>query len=266
MSEGNPEDNTPATMRPQLGALHRPAPAGTPILRGSLALHQFVIPRSCSWYRALDLRGEDGAPDALGNLTKPNCVAAGALRLAQTWAHDGRKPTEAQADDVFASWGGSDAGIWTDEAFGRWAKKGLQWSDQRLIAPRWILVEADGMAPDLRLIRAAIFLLGGVGFVFRMPETAFTYDRWEPGKPVAGGAHQYHFVPGLGYDEDGDFIGYTWGRLVRISPAFIAAHTAQASAWVCSAWVHARGDGTARTPSGLTLNELHAIAPELAGT
>jgi hypothetical protein len=264
--EGNPLDLEPATMRYATGALHRPAPAGTPILRAGLALHEFTIPRHCEWYRAMDLRGADGQPDALGNATKPNCVAAGAARMMQLWSADGRLPTEALVDDIYPRWGGGPLGIWTDEAFDIWAKQGVAWSDQRIIAPRRILVEVDGIAPDLRQIRAAIYLLGAVGFVFRMPETAFTFDRWEPGgQPRTNGPHQYHFVPAMGYHDTGDFIGCSWGRWVTISSSFIVAQTAQANAFVCSAWVHPRGDGTARTPSGLTLDQLHAIAPSLAG-
>lgn len=248
------------------GALHRPAPAGTPLLRAGLPLGMLQVPTHCEWYRSLDLRGEDGQPDALGNLTKPNCVVAGALRMMQVWAHDGHKPTEAMADALFPAWGGTDGGIWTDDAFAYWAKHGVRWDDQQIITATRVLVEADGIAPDLRLVRAAIFALGGVGFVFRMPETAFTYDRWVPGRPSTVGQDQVHFVPVFGYDETGDFIGYSWGRIVVIDRAFIVAHTLQANAFVSAAWVHADGDGGARTPSGLTLDMLHAVAPSLAAT
>lgn len=248
------------------GALHRPAPAGTPRLRAGLPLGMLQVPKHCEWYCALDLRGEDGQPDALGNLIKPNCVVAGALRMMQLWAHDGFKPTEAMADALFAAWGGSSAGIWTDDAFARWAKRGVQWDGQQIITATRVLVDADGIAPDLRLVRAAIFYLGAVAFVFRMPETAFTYDRWVPGRPSTTGKDQVHFVPVFGFDESGDFIGYSWGRLVTIDPAFIVAHTIQANTCISAAWVHAVGDGTARTPSGLTLDMLHAIAPSLTAT
>lgn len=263
--EGNPLDLEPPTMRFVTGARHRPAPVGTPVLRAGLSPDALKVPTTCDRLGRLDLSGAGGQPDALGNLTKPNCVVAGALRMMQLWANDGRKPTEAQADAIFPAWGGTAAGIWTDEAFDHWGRSGIRWDDQQIITSTRVLVEADGIAPDLRLVRAATWHLGAVGFVFRMPATAFTYDRWMPGPPSAGGLHDVHFAPVFDFVGLHTFIGYSWGRFVEIDPTFIIAHTLQANAFVSSACVHPDGHGGARTPSGLTLEELHSLAPALAG-
>lgn len=260
MSEGNPEDLTPITFRPKLGAIHRPAPAGTPLIRAALPAIQ--PPQECRWDRMLDLAGDDGQPDALGNDEVGNCVPVAALRLMQLWAGDGRKPTREQAMALLRAWGGTpEAGTYTDEAFGLWGARGYQWSDQRQIVPRWALVEADGLAPRLDHLKQAVHALGGVLAVFNMPASAMNTDPWVANQGASQGAH---CVPIVGYDLTA-FYALSWGHVIPVGYAFLTSRLLQASAFVSNAWVRPDGAGGTRTPSGLSGDDLRAVLAAVEG-
>ncbi|MFM2126192.1 MAG: hypothetical protein RL328_2643 [Acidobacteriota bacterium] len=246
-----------------LGAKYRPAPAGTPLLRASLAAA--APPPECRWDRLLDLTGDDGAPDALGNDAVGNCVPVAALRQMQLWTGDGRKPTRNHAMALLRAWGGTpEGGTYTDEAFTAWGAKGYQWGEQRQIVPRWTLVEQDGVNPNLQHLKRGIHALGGVLAVFDMPEGAMTYDPWT--MPAAGAASVgHHCVLLAGYDL-GAFYAVSWGRVIPVGYAFLIARLRQASAFASDAWVRPDGQGGARTPSGLSADELRAVGAQVEGT
>jgi hypothetical protein len=245
----------------RLGARLRPAPTTTPILRASLPFAP--PPQSCRWDATLDLTGEDGAPDALGNDEVGNCVPCAALRQMQLWCGDGRKPTKGQALSLLSAWNGTtSAGTFTDEAFSLWGRHGWQWSEQRKIVPRWTLIEADGINPNLSRVKQAIHALGGVLVVFDMPATAMNYDRWDvdPGSASVG----CHAVLIAGYDPLA-FWGVSWGRVIPISYPFMVSRLKQASAFSSDAWVRPDGNGGSVTPSGLSADQIRAIGAEVAG-
>ena len=244
----------------KLGAVYRPAPPQVPMLRATTVYKP--LPTMCRWDRDIDLVGEDGLPDALGNNDIGNCVPCAGLRQMQLWTGDGRKPTVEQANMLLASWQGSPTyGMLTDVAFGIWSRQGFRWSDQRLIVPRWTVVEADGAAPDFITLKEAIHLLGGVLAVFQMPKGAMQVDRWdEPrlGTPDSAdiGAH---CVLLAGYDA-ASFYAVSWGHSIPVSYAFIRSRLKQASAFVSDSWCRA-----GRSPSGLTFDEIKGIGARLRG-
>lgn len=250
---------------PKLGALYRPAPASVPRLRASLALDALAVPQECRWDRTLDLTGANGQPDALGNETKPNCVQCAALRLIQLWCGDQRKPDAAQVDRLAEHWDMTPYGTYTDEAFARFCRDGVLWGE-RLVVPIWTVLEADGVAPNIEHLKAAIYLMGGVLAALDMPASAMNYTEWRmptPGTPDAesvGG----HCVLLAGYDLTA-FYAISWGRSIPAGQAFIRSRLKQASAFASDAWVRAVGDGTARTPSGLDRDQIRAIGAQIEG-
>jgi len=266
MGETQSDYQEPPGFGMRLGALHRPAPASTPLLRASLA--PIAVPEECRWDRLLDLTGDDGEPDALGNDAIGNCVPCAALRQMQLWTGDGRKPTREMAEALLRAWDGSpDTGTYTDIAWERFATRGYPWGDQRKIVPRWTVVEADGVAPNLLLVKRAIHALGGVLAVFRMCEAAMTYDKWQQPSPGTQGAVDTgsHAVLLAGYDLTA-FYAVSWGRVIPVGYAFMVARLQQASAFASDAWVRPDGNGGARTPSGLSADELRAVGAQVAGT
>lgn len=262
MSEGNPPDLEPATFKVRLGAIHRPAPAGVPLLRAALPLAP--PPSECRWDRLLDLTGDDGQPDDLGNGAVGNCVPCAALRQMQLWTGDGRKPTREQAMALLRAWDGTpELGTYTDVAWQRFATRGYPWGDQRKIVPRWTVVEADGIAVNLVMLKQAIHALGGVLACFNMPSSAMTTDPWT--MPGSGDSVGSHAVLLAGYDLTA-FYAVSWGHVIPVGYAFISARLQQASAFASDAWVRPDGQGGARTPSGLSGDELRAVMDRVTGT
>lgn len=246
----------------KLGARYRPAPASTPILRTSLP--PVSPPSECHWYRDLDLSGDDGLPDALGNDEVGNCVPVAALRLMQLWTGDGRKPTREQAMALLRAWGGTpELGTYTDEAFAMWGERGYPWSEQRQIVPRWTLVERDGVNPNLLHVKHAIHALGGVLATFDMTDSALAAPAWM-GATAGEASAGHHCVLIAGYDLAA-FYAVSWGRVIPVGYAFMVARIREVSAFASDAWVRPDGNGGVRTPSGLTAEQIRAIGAQVAG-
>jgi len=252
----------------RLGALYQPSPPEVPLLRAAAALPE-PIPETCDWYRRLDLTDDAGQPDTLGNDVYSNCVEVAALRLTQLWAGDRRKPTQDQALALLDDWGGDrHLGTLTDQAFGRWCRNGIPWGDQRLVVPRWSTLENDGVAINLGQLKRAIYYLGGVLAVFDMPQIAMNYERWE--LPVSGSEGSAsagaHCVLLGGYNPGNFWASPSWGRVIPVSYSFVLGRMLHASAFAAPIWVQPDGQGGARTPSGLSLEELQSIGISLVGT
>lgn len=260
----------------KLGAIHRPAPAHIQPLRAFAAMAGFQPPPECRWDQQVDWLGADGQPDALGNDVLGNCVPCSALRLMQLWRDvaggDQRKPQRSQAVELYTRWAGynpdlpsTDRGSFTDEAFGQFARKGFVWTFQQQIVPRWTIIEADGIAPNLYNLKVGIAALGGVLATFRMPRSALsTTALWvepQPGTDDAADAG-VHEVLLAAYDSLSTFYGVSWGYVIPIRPAFILARLLQASAFASDAWLDAR---TSKTPSGLDRDQIRAIGAQIEG-
>jgi hypothetical protein len=242
----------------QFGVRWRPAPASVPVLAGSFPVPAF--PSSFDWAADLDLTGEDGSPDALGNLSKPTCVPCAALRMMQLHTADGRKPTEAQADALFKVWGGTEFGAYPDQAFDHWGRHGFAWADQRQIVPRLSVVERDGVATNLALLRTAIYALGGVIGIFRMPRSAMNnFSEWLMPRKGSSDAEDmgHHAVLITGADLAA-FRVVSWGMRIQASYPFVLDRLAQAWAFPNAAWARA---GT--SPSGLTFDQIRALGAKV---
>jgi len=275
MGESNGLD-TPAMQPFRLGALHRPAPAAVPMLRAQLAPNAPAIPRECRWDERVDWTGFDNQPDALGNDHAGCCVWAAWWRQCQLWRRvaggDQRKPTQGQVLADYAARTGydparpeTDRGTYTDEAYSWLTGHVTPWAEQMPIVPRWTVIEADGIAPNLQHLRAAIYALGGVQAIFRMPQSALeNTEVWNAPPPGTNAARDMgaHAVLLAGYDLMGDFYGISWGRVIAIRPSFLVSRLMQASAFASDAWIDAV---TGRTPSGLDRDQIRAIGAQIEG-
>ena len=260
----------------KLGAIYRPAPPSVQRLRAFAPMASLVPPTVCRWDLQVDWLGNDGQVDPLGNDVLGNCVPCSALRLMQLWRDvaggDRRKPMRAQAVELYTRWGGynpdlpsTDRGTFTDEAFGQFARKGFVWEFQTQIVPRWTIIEADGVAPDMGDLKTAIYALGGVLAVFRMPRSALaTTALWVEPQPGSDDAQDMgaHAVLLAGYDSLGTFYGVSWGHVIPIRPAFIVSRLLQASAFASDAWL---GASPRVTPSGLDWDQIRAIGAQIEG-
>lgn len=278
MSENNGLDdpgNPHMPARP-LGAIHRPAPTHIPMLRAALPLGSIEVPSECRYDLRVSWLDENDQIDALGNDRIGCCVPAATLRLVQLWRNlaggDRRKPTAERVRGLYTAWAGynpndpsTDRGTETDVAFSRFCREGYLWSDQMEIVPRWTVLEADGMAPDLRHVKMGIYALGGVLATIRMPQSALSETTlWlqpQPGTDEArdAGAHEILLC---GYDAQGTFYGVSWGYDIAIRPAFLTTRLLQASAFASDAWIDAT---TGRTPSGLDRDQIRAIGAQIQG-
>jgi hypothetical protein len=244
---------------PCLGAIYRPAPPAVPQLRAAAGMAAAPFPPECNWLADLDLTGEDGQPDTLGNLLRPVCVPVGAVRMLQVQCGDGRKPSQDMVDGLFRAWDGNEAaGTFTDTAFARLSSKGLEWGPQRLVVPRWTVLEADGVAPDLGAMKQGIWALGGLLGVFNMTAAAMNYDRWDIGGDMNSAGNHLVYIGGYSLSE---WLVLSWGKVIPVSYAFLMSRLVHASGFANLAWV--RPDG--RTPSGLTAAQLLAIGENIDG-
>lgn len=245
---------------PSLGARYRPAPAAVPQLRAAASMVGATFPPECNWLAGLDLAGEDGQPDALGNLLRPVCVPVGAARMLQVQCGDGRKPSQDLVDGLFRAWDGDEMmGMFTDTAFARLSSRGVQWGPQRLVVPRWTVIEADGVAPNMDTLKLAVWALGGVLAVFNMTPEAMASDRWELGRATSESAG-IHLVYIAGYTLS-EWIVLSWAKPISVGYGFMAGRLVHASGFANLAWVRPGG----KTPSGLSAEQLLAIGASIHG-
>ena len=229
---------------PRLGAIHRPAPEGVPRLAAVVPDMQMRPVPSIDHYGWLDLTGEDGLPDPLGNLAAGCCVPAAAFRSLQIkrsfgW-HDKWKPTAAQVLAAYAAWSdypAQDIGTDTARACAAWQREGLVIQTGTPTrspvqdVPVW--VSLDPQDPDE--LRLAIQWFGAVELTFRVPVTAQDAEAWyEP--PPGTAEWGLHRVACGAYDPDGLNV-ISWGKLYRVSPAFEAARLVAADAMISRIWL-----------------------------
>jgi hypothetical protein len=84
---------------------------------------------------------------------------------------------------------------------------------------------ADIPIHNLELIAQAAWLLGSVGVGFRLPASAD--DQFGTGKPwddVGDSPGDGHYVPIVGRNSHGNYLGVTWGRIQAITPAFMSRY------------------------------------------
>jgi hypothetical protein len=220
-------------------------------------------PPACDWHRSIPLDG-----DALGNDDRSNCVPCGALRSIQirraVAAGDQRKPTAAEALELYCAWAGwdgtdaTDAGTSSDDAAMLWAQKGVRWGEQWLDIPAIVNVDPANGAH----LRAAIAFLGPVQLDIALPLAwqdapavwSIVSGGW--GKPGSWGDHR---VCAGKYDAQGLYV-VTWGTERLLPWNSVATYAINCEATVSRSWLDTMG----LSPGRLDLAALESEMKKLA--
>lgn len=199
-----------------------------------------------------------------------DCTAADACHGIQVWSTYGQGQTVTPADaDVVAFYSGStgynpadpstDQGGNMQDVCNYFLKTGM--AGHRIAA----FFQVDPANADL--LRAALWLFGGVSVGFPFPKSAMDqFDNGQPwdvvdGAPIEGG----HDVLLVGMTAGGNYRVVTWGRVQEVTPAFWSRYMAdpqQGEAWarVSLEWVRNNG-----TPEGLSADAVNAAFTQLTG-
>lgn len=200
--------------RPVPQKIHEAAGANVPHIAGAI-VGDIMTPVECDWSAGLDLTGDDGRPDELGNDRYGCCVEVATLRLAQAQSPYPRKPTfDGDVAPLFRRWTGREPdtmGTQTGPAFDDLAAHGIPWADQDVWLPRRVVVKRDGEEVDTRHLRLAISAFRGVAATVWLPRDGFDFTAgfvMPPGQVEMAGQHEVAF---LGYTSDAVLKVYTWG-------------------------------------------------------
>lgn len=114
----------------------------------------------------------------------------------------------------------------------------------------------------LRQLKQGVFFFGGVYIGVALPLTAKDQDTWEVVRLDGDGARGSwggHAVPIVGYDSQYFYV-ISWGRIMKVTPAFLAEYMDEA--YVCFSEDIVGADG--KSPEGLDtttlLNDLSEVA------
>lgn len=206
------------------------------------------------WTKAVDSWG------ALANDQIGDCTAAAAYHLIQAWrANNFSKwqPTDADAIALYSATSGypqTDEGAVESEVLKYWSTTG---------------VPGDGITDTIAFcrlfeknldeLRLSIEYFGGVYLGVALPLSAQGQAVWDvapPGTPAdqtAAGSWGGHAICAVAYDET-SFTVVTWGALMKVTPAFMAAYLDEAYAVVSKEWLDVAGI----TPPGLSWPQLQA--------
>ena len=217
-----------------------------------LKSHLPAPPETKDWTRGVETWG------MMLNDQHGDCTIAAAAHAVQVWsAHTGAEFTvhDSIIMHYYQKWDGylpdkprTDQGGSELEVLKNWRKTGFD--KHRLFA------FADVSHTDLREIRQAIHLFGGVYVGLNLPNSAKKQEIWDvaphhgaDAKPGSWGGHAV-FVPR--YDEHG-FTCITWGRTKRMTIAFWREYVDEAHVLFSHDWLATKG-----SPEGFDLEQLKA--------
>jgi len=184
------------------------------------------------------------------------CTIAGAAHAIQVWtANQGTLQTlpDAVIEQYYAAWDGyvpgnaqTDNGGIEIDVLKLWKKQGMD--ENKLLA------FADARTSNLKEIRQAIHLFGGVYIGVDLPLTAQRQAVWDldssAGSDAAKGSWGGHCVFVPQYDQT-SFTCITWGQLKTMTVDFWQAYCDEAHALLDQSWLGAR-----RSPNGFDKKQL----------
>jgi hypothetical protein len=204
--------------------------------------------------------------DCLGNDVHGDCTAAAAYHLIQTWLNNNSidfSPTTEQALALYAAtsdYPKEDDGAVESQVLHYWSTVGVPTSFNADVVTFASLVPAN-----LDELRLAIENFGGCYIGVALPLSAQTQSEWDV--PAAGltgvgepGSWGGHAIPLVAYDET-SFTCVTWGRLIKITPAFLRAYCDEAYAVISRNWLADSGI----SPPGLNWDGLLADLKAIQG-
>ncbi len=177
----------------------------------------------------------------LGNDRVGDCVFAGAGHETMLWNEEGGHPVRFTVESVLADYSAvtgydpadpsTDQGTDMQVAASYRRKTGVvDAAGTRHTIDAYVSV-AVGSAEEHA---TAAYLFGAVGVGIRFPSSAmdqFDAGRpWDvvPHSPIEGG----HYVPIIGREASGDFLVVTWGKVQRMTPAFLAEYNDESIAMI----------------------------------
>lgn len=178
----------------------------------------------------------------LGNDAAGDCVFAGAAHETMLWSMEGGAPrARFTIRDVLSDYSALTGYVPGEPSTDQGTDMQVAASYRRTIG----VIDAVGARHRIKAyvaltkgnlgqIALAAWLFGAVGIGFDLPDTADQqFDEGRPWDVVplaksAGG----HYVPLVGRDPDGNFLVITWGRVQRVTPAFIAAYMDEGIAYL----------------------------------
>lgn len=111
------------------------------------------------------------------------------------------------------------------------------------------------MLPELaRQLKQGVYFFGGVYIGVELPKTAQEQETWDvvsvdgDGAPGSWGGHA---IPIVGYDEEFFYV-ITWGKVLKVTPAFLAEYLSEAYICVSHDMVGPNG----KSPAGLDVPTL----------
>ena len=191
-----------------------------------------------------------------GNSQYGNCVLAGAANETSLWEHEGGKPTPPfTTSDVVSDYSavtgfdparadetdqGSDMG---EVAEYRRATGIVDSLGQRHKIDAYARVKLKSM----QHLRAAIWILGGVGLGFIFPDYAmkqfkagvpwsvrsgWSFPKWVPEFISGDEGPAGHYVPAVGIAANGNIICVSWGREQEMAPEFYLKYADEVVAYL----------------------------------
>lgn len=179
-----------------------------------------------------------------GNSQYGNCVLAGAANETSLWEHEGGKATPPFTTDSVVSDYSAVAGfdLKNPEATDNGSDMGEAAEYRRSVG----LIDANGQRhkidayasvklKSMKHLRAAIWILGGVGLGFIFPDYAmkqfkaglpwdvrsgWSFPKWVPEFISGDEGPAGHYVPAVGIAANGNIICVTWGKEQEMTPDF----------------------------------------------
>jgi len=197
--------------------------------------------------------------DCLGNDAHGDCTAAAAYHLIQTWMANNGFDFEPTTDQTLALYAATsdypkaDNGAVESQVLHYWATVGVPTSFNTDV------VTFASLAPaNIDELKLAIEWFGGCYIGVALPISAQTQAEWDvpAGGAVGDGAPGTwggHALPLLAYDETG-FVTVTWGKVMRMTNAFLQAYCVEAYALISEDWLADSGI----SPPGLNMAALRA--------
>lgn len=218
---------------------------------------------------ALPKRSVDWTPAVkswplLANDSIGDCTAAGCLHLLQLWLNNNGFeyiPTDAEAIALYSATSNypkSDDGAPEQEVLTYWSKQGIQ-GPFNLDTVAFAAVDPK----NLNEIKYTIEHFGGCYFGIELPISAQIQDIWDAsptgitgdGTPGSWGGH---CVVAVAYDDD--FVTVvSWGKLIKIKPAFLSAYLDQAYAVISQNWLADSGISPPGLDWAMLMTDLNSV-------
>lgn len=203
-----------------------------------------------------------------GNDKYSDCVFAGAAHETMIWCSEVGAVTTFDDTAVLSDYSAvtnfdpnnpaTDQGTDMQEAASYRRKVGLlDASGSRHKVDAYVAIKAG----DLVQLAQAAYLFGAVGAGFRMPASAEAqFDAGQPWDVVQGDAVEGgHYVPIIGRNSAGNFLGITWGRLHAMTPRWVSTYMDEGIAYLS---IEALKNNL--SPEGVSLDDLQRSLQQLA--